>query len=186
LAISRERKEDLVAEYKTQLSKSQGMVLAHYTALTVAQMQDLRRQAREKEGRVFVVKNTLLNLALQEMDVEPPEELLVGPTLVAFCHEDVPPLAAMFRDFSKELEEADNFVIRGALLEGNFISSEDALAIADLPTRDELMAQVLRTINAPATQVAGVVASGIRQIMNVVQAYVEKLEGGDTPAEAAA
>jgi ribosomal protein L10 len=60
------------------------------------------------------------------------------------------------------------------------------LAIADLPTREELMAQVLRTINAPATQIAGVVASGIRQVMNVVQAYVDKLEGGDTPAEAAA
>jgi large subunit ribosomal protein L10 len=186
LAISRERKENLVAEYKDQLSNSQGMVLAHYTALTVAQMQDLRRQAREKQGQVFVVKNTLLDLALQEMDTDPPEGLLVGPTLVAFCHEDVPPLAALFRDFSKDLEEADNFVIRGALLEGNFISSEEALAIADLPTREELMAQVLRTINAPATQIAGVVASGIRQVMNVVQAYVDKLEGGDTPAEAAA
>ncbi len=186
MAISRERKEDLVAEYKDQLSKSQGMVLAHYTALTVAQMQDLRRQVREKEGQIFVVKNTLLNLALQETDTEPPEGLLVGPTLVAFCHEDVPPLAALFRDFSKELEEADNFVIRGALLEGDFISSEETLAIADLPSREELMAQVLRTINAPATQIAGVVASGIRQVMNVVQAYVDKLEGGDTPAEATA
>jgi large subunit ribosomal protein L10 len=89
----------LVAEYKDQLSNSQGMVLAHYTALSVAQMQDLRRQVREKQGRVFVVKNTLLDLALQEMDTEPPQGLLVGPTLVAFCHEDVPPLAALFRDF---------------------------------------------------------------------------------------
>jgi large subunit ribosomal protein L10 len=176
----------LIAEYKSQLSESQGMVLAHYKALTVAQMQDLRRQAREKEGRIFVVKNTLLGLALQDMDVEPPEDLLVGPTLVAFCHEDVPPLAALFRDFSKELENADNFVIRGALLEGNYISSEETMTVADLPTREELMAQVLRAINAPATQVAGVVASGIRQIMNVVQAYVDKLEEGDASAEAAA
>ena len=185
MALSQARKEELVTEYKQQLSESQGMVLAHYTGLTVAQMQNLRRQARENEGLVFVVKNTLLDLALKEQGVEPPEDILTGPTLVAFCHQDVPPLAALFRDFSKETEEG-RFAVRGALLEGRFLSASEALAIADLPSREVLFAKVLGTINAPATQVAGVVANGVRQVLNVLKAYVDKLEGGESPAEAAA
>ncbi len=171
--------------YKQQLADSSGLVLADYTALTVAQVQNLRRQVREQQGQVFVVKNTLFSRVLRDAGMEPPEGLLTGPTLVAFCHQDVPPVAKVFREFAKEVE-AERFTIKGGLLEGAFLSRQDTLAIADLPTRDELLAMVLRTINAPATQTAGVIASGIRQVLNVVKAYVDKLEEGGASAEAAA
>lgn len=184
MAISRARKEELVAEYRQQLSASNGLVMADYTALSVPQMQALRRQAREKDGLVYVVKNTLLELVLKEQDVDVPEGLLVGPTIVAFCQGDVPPLAKLFREFAKESEEG-RFVVKGGLMEGKILSVKEALAIADLPSREVLLSQVLRTINAPATQTAGVIASGIRQVLNVVQAYVDKLEEGGEAAAAA-
>lgn len=184
MAISRARKEELVEVYAQQLEKSQGMILAHYTSLSVAQMQDLRRRAREQDGEVFVVKNTLLQNALQDKAMAAPEGLLIGPTLVAFCHKDAPAVAKMFRDYAKENEE--RFTLRGAMVEGRFYSAADVATLAEMPSREALFAKLLGTINAPATQVAGVVASGVRQIMNVLQAYVDKLEGGETPAEAAA
>ena len=187
MAISRDRKETLLAEYRQQVTESNGIVLADYTALTVAQMQNLRRKAREQNGQIFVVKNTLLNVVLKENDLKTPEGLLSGPTVVAFCHQDVPPLAKLFREFAKEMEEG-RFVVKGGMMEGRFITPEEVSAIADLPSREELLAQVLRTINAPATQMAGVVASGVRQVLNVIKAYADKLEeeAGGVPAEAAA
>ncbi|MGC9396064.1 MAG: 50S ribosomal protein L10 [Anaerolineae bacterium] len=186
MAISRERKEELVAIYKQQMAESNGVILANFTALTMPQMQDLRRRAREYDVRIYVIKNTLLDVVLKEQGMEAPQGLFTKPMMAAFCHEDVGPTAKLFLDFAKEVTE-DNFLIKGGIMEGRFLDQAQARALADLPTRDVLLSQVLRTINAPATQVAGVVASGIRQVLNVLQAYVDKLEGeGGAAAEAAA
>lgn len=186
MAISRERKEALVATYQQQFAESNGVVMADYTALTVSQMQDLRRKTREQNGQAFVIKNTLFNVVLQEQGLEASDELLTGSTIVAFCHEEVPPVAKLFSDYVKEVEDG-KFKVKGSIMEGRVFSAAETLALADLPSREVLLSQVLRTINAPATQVAGVVASGVRQILNVVQAYVDKLEeAGGVPAEAAA
>lgn len=185
MAISRARKEELIETYREQLERSNGMVFAHYLGLSVPKMEELRGQALDNDGEVFVVKNTLISKVLEDADITPPEGLFIGPVATAFCHEDVPPMAKLFRDFAKSVE-GGTFEVKGGFLEGKYLSSEETLSIADLPGRDELMAQVLRSINAPATQIAGTVASGIRQIMNVVQAYVDKLEEGGASAEAAA
>jgi large subunit ribosomal protein L10 len=184
LAISRARKEELVSIYRQQLNDSSGFIMADYNALNVPQMQSLRRLVREKNGQVFVVKNTLLELVMEETGIKVPENLFVGPTLVAFCHEDVPSQAKIFREFAREAEEGQ-FTVKGGYMEGNFLSASEALAAADLPTREEALAMVLRTINAPASQTVGVVASGIRQVLNVIKAYADKLEEtADAPAAA--
>ncbi len=94
-------------------------------------------------------------------------------------------MAKVFREFAGSVEEG-KFTLTGAFVDGRFYSAEQARALADLPSRDQLFAQVLGTINAPATQMVGVVAGGIRQVLNVLQAYVDKLEEGGAPAEAAA
>ncbi len=185
MAISRARKEELVETYQEQLQRSKGMVFANYSRLSVPQMEGLRSKALENGGEIFVVKNTLISKVLQNADIAPPEGLFSGPVMTVFCHEEVPPLAKLFRDFTKEAAEGA-FEIKGGFLEGKYLSPKEAISIADLPGREELLAQVLRSINAPATQVVGTVASGIRQIMNVVQAYVDKLEEGGASAEASA
>lgn len=186
MAISRARKDELLAVYRQQLTDSNGIIMADYKALNVQRMQSLRRMSREKNGQVFVVKNTLFKMVMEEKGVNVPDALLTGPTIVAFCHEDVPSQAKIFRDFAKESEEG-HFTVKGGYLEGQFLSASEALSAADLPTREEALAMVLRTINAPATQAVGVVASGIRQVMNVVKAFADKLEeAAGTPAEAAA
>ncbi len=188
MAISRTRKEELLEAYRQQMAESSGFIMAEYHALSVPQMQDIRRRTREQGGEVFVIKNTLFEIVLQEADVTATEELMTGPIVVAFAHTDVPSLAKLFRDVAQNLEE-NRFTIKGGMLEGSFFDAREAAAVADLPTREELLAQVLRTINAPATQTVGVVAGGIRQVLNVVKAYADKLgeaAGGGETAEVAA
>ena len=184
MAISRERKEAWVSEYTDQVRKSSGIILAHYTGLSVARMEGMRRRARDNSGEIFVVKNTLLKSVLDAEGIAVPEDMLTGPTLAVFCHKDFQSLAKLFRDFVKESEEG-RFIMRGAVIEGHCYNAKQAEQFADMPSREQLLAQVLGTINAPASQTVGVVASGIRQVLNVLQAYVDKLEGG-SPAEAAA
>jgi len=182
LAISRERKKELVQQYVERLSQSQGVILADYRGLRVAEMEQLRRAARESGGALQVVKNRLLKLALAEMGLSLPDEWLQGPTLVAFCTDEMPATAKAMVDFAKDVPA---LVIKGGLLEGSLLSSEQIKDLANLPSREMLLAQVLGTINAPASQVAGVVANGIRQVLNLLQAYVDKLEGGASAPQAA-
>jgi len=182
LAISRERKEELIQQYVERLNQSQGVILADYRGLRVVEMEQLRRAARESGGVLQVVKNRLLKRALAEAGLSLPDEWLQGPTLVAFCTDEMPATAKAMVDFAKDVPA---LVIKGGLLEGAILSDEQVKDLAHLPSREVLLSQVLGTINAPASQVAGVVASGIRQVLNLLQAYVDKLEGGASAPQAA-
>ena len=123
-------------------------------------------------------------MALEEAGVSLPQEWFVGPTIVGFCFDEVPPVAKALVEATKDLEA---FKIKGGLLGTSVLEAGEVRAIADLPSREVLLSQVLGTINMPATQVAGVVASGIRQVLNVLQAHVDKLqEAGGAGLETAA
>ena len=182
MAISKQRKAELVEQYIEQLEQSQGIILADYRGLSVSDMQSIRKAMRPTGGKLHVVKNRLLGLALKEAGLPLPEEWLIGPTAVAFAYDEIPPVAKAITDAAKNMETLQ---IKGGLTGTSVISAEQVQTIADLPPREVLLAQVLGTINAPASQVASVIAGGIRQILNVVQAYVDKLEesgGASGPA----
>ncbi|MCX7680926.1 MAG: 50S ribosomal protein L10 [Anaerolineae bacterium] len=177
MAISRERKRELLGEYIEQLRKSQGVILADYRGLTVSQMETLRRTLRPLGGSLQVSKNRLFKLALQQMGRPVPEEWLIGPTAVSFCYGEVPPVAKALIDIRKEME---GLQIKGGLVGSMPVTAKQVEEIATLPSKEVLLAQVLGTINAPASQVVGVIAGGIRQVLNVLQAYVDKLQGAQT------
>ena len=182
MAITRDRKEMLVEQYKELLAQSQGIILTDYRGMRVQEMQQMRRSVRDAECDVHVVKNRLMKLALTDADLTVPDEWLIGPTAIAFCRSDVPPVAKMLTELSDDVSLA----IKGGILEAEILSTEQVDALAKLPSREVLLANVLGTINAPATQMAGVVASGIRQVLNVLQAYVDKMEEQSAPAPEAA
>lgn len=177
MAISKQRKTNLVAEYIEQLEQSQGIILTDYRGLSVNDISNIRRAMRPIGGKFQVVKNRLMILALKEMGISLPEEWLTGPTAIGFCHDEVPPVAKSLTNASKELETLH---IKGGMLDRSVIEAAQVWVIANLPSREVLFAQVLGTINAPATQVAGVVAGGIRQVLNVLQAHVDKLQESGT------
>ena len=182
MAISRQRKTELVAQYVEQLKQSQGIILADYRGLTMGNMSTIRKALHPVKSKFQVVQNRLLALALQEMGMSVPEEWLTEPTAVSFCYAEVPPVARALMDAAKEMELLH---IKGGLAGTSVIAAEQVRTIADLPSREVLLAQVLGTINAPASRVSGTIASGIRQVLNVLQAYVDKLQEASGGANAA-
>jgi len=114
---------------------------------------------------------------------------LDGPTAISYCYDEVPAVAKALVDATKGHPALK---LKGGMVGASVLAAHQVAAIADLPPREVLLAQVLGTIHAPATRIAGAVASGIRQVVNVLQAYVDKLEEGnaapaaiDVAAEAA-
>jgi large subunit ribosomal protein L10 len=179
LAITKERKEQLVAQYSELLAQSRAIILTEYSGLNVKQMQALRAKVRQVDGAYYVTKNTLLKLALAEHGRALPDEFLAGQLATGFALNEVPSLAKALTDFAKEVEDLQ---IVGGLLEGKLLTAEQVKDLASLPSLDELRAQIIGMIQGPARNLVGVVAGGVRQVVNVLDAYA-KLEDG---AEAAA
>jgi large subunit ribosomal protein L10 len=173
LAISKRKKTELVAEYVEQLERSKGIILANYRGLSVSDVSQIRNAIRPIGGKFQVVKNRLLALALKEVGLSLPDEWLVGPTVVSFCFDEVPSVAKKLTEAIRDFEALQ---IKGGVVGTSVLGADEVRAIADLPPREVLLARVLGTINAPASQLAGVVTSGIRQVLNVLQAYVDKLQ----------
>jgi large subunit ribosomal protein L10 len=171
LAISRERKEELLAQYEEDMQKSRAVILTEYRGLNTPDMERLREIVRDANGGYSVIKLTLFKLALEQAGYPVPEELLDGPVAVGFCYEEIPAMAKALRDFAKEREA---LVLKGGIMADRILSSADVVAMAELPPLDVLRAQLIGLISGPARNLAGVVASGVRQVVNVLNAYAEK------------
>lgn len=184
MALTREEKVARVARYTEQLQESRALILADYRGLTVEEMQRIRGSMRPLAGEFQVIKNRLLARALKEQGMELPEDWLTGPTAVSFCTGELPPIA---KALVEARDETDKLALKGGWLNESLLSAAQVERIADLPSREVLMAQVLGSIHGPGRQVVSAVAGGIRQVLNVLQAYADKLEeeGAGGEAEAA-
>ena len=179
MAISRAKKEQLIQEYVEQLNGSEAIIITSYRGLTVTDLQQLRGKIREAEGSFSVVKNTLARRALDEVGFSVPDEILTGPVGIGFCHQNVAGVAKAISDFAKNNELLE---VKGGLMGAQFIDQAAIKSLASLPPLEVLQAQLLGVINAPASQLVGVVAGGVRQLVNVFNAYSE--QGTESPAEA--
>lgn len=178
MAITRQKKETLLAKYVEEMENSSAFFLTEYKGLGVNDMTVLRQQLREVDGSFSVVKNTIAKRALETVGFTGLDNLFQGPVGISFCHGEVPPVAKTLVEFGKSAEVV---VLKGGILNGDAIEPASIKALAKLPPMDVIRAQLLGTISAPATQLVGVVASGIRQVINVVNAYADSGEG-DAPA----
>ncbi len=178
MAHSREKKEELVAQYTSHLENAAAIVFTDYRGSTVSQINGLRANLREADTSYVVVKNRLLRLALESKGVtEALDELLEGPNAVAFVGEDIGRGVTALKDGLKDLDEI--IEIKGGILEQNVLDAASAEALSELPTREEMLAKLLATIIAPATQLARVVNEPGVSLARVVKAH------SDAQAEAA-
>jgi large subunit ribosomal protein L10 len=184
LAITRERKNQLLQMYVSMLGDSQAIVFVSSRGLSVAEVTQLRVNIRETGANYHVIKNTLFRSALAQAGMPVPD-FVKGPVSVAFCVEDVAPVVKAIQDFADTLDDRE-FEITGSIVDNDILGSEQAHALAHLPSKATLFAQILAGINAPATQVTGIVANTVRQILNVLQAHIDQLDQGEAPAEALA
>jgi large subunit ribosomal protein L10 len=181
LAITKERKEELVEKYVGLLKDSHAIVFVQSQGLSVPEVEQLRNRVREAGGSYSVIKNTLFRLALERTDtVVPPT--MNGPLAVTFCLEDVTPVVKVIDSFAREMGEDRDFGIVGGVLEGEILDAEKARSLASLPSKEVLFAQILAGINAPGSQLVGTIANGVRQILNVLQARVDQLQEREAAA----
>jgi len=173
LAVSREKKEQLVSWYTDLFSRSSAAILTDYRGLTMADITQLRRKLQETQSEYHVTRNRLMKLALKEAKLPVPEDLLEGPTATGFCFEEVPAVAKVLVDFSKA---SKTLVIKGGILGNRIINADEVTSLAELPPREILLAQVLGTIQGPAGGITRTIAGSIRSVLYVLKARVEQLE----------
>jgi large subunit ribosomal protein L10 len=181
LAITKERKEELVAHYSELLSRTDGFIIAEYRKMSVARVNELRNRLRDAAGGSYsVTKNTLFRIALRENGWVVPEDLLIGQTGVVFGNGNLPAVAKAVQGYVKD--NGDFFIVKGGVIEGAVFDAAKLEAIANLPTLDEIHAQLAGLIVQPAATLAGLLSSATGQVVNVLQAYLQKHEQGEAAA----
>ena len=170
MAISKERKTQLVEQYTELIKKSSGMVMTSYSGLTVKEMEALRSKIREVGAEFYVVKNTLAEVAFKKAGLTLPESEFVGSTAIGFTSDDLPGLAKAIVDTAKESEAVK---VKGGILDGVLYSEQQVKQLAELPTLPVLQSQLIGLIQTPATRIAGAISGSIRQVVNVINAYSE-------------
>jgi len=170
--VDRAEKKAAIETLNGVFKASNVVVVAHYSGLTVAQMQQLRRQMRQAGASVKVAKNRLAKIALEGTDVASIGPLLKGPTVIAYSSDVIaaPKVAA---DFAKGHEK---FVILGGAMGKTALDANGVKALASLPSLDELRAKLIGLLVAPATKIAQLANAPAAKVARVIQAYASKGE----------
>ncbi|MGD9798402.1 MAG: 50S ribosomal protein L10 [Acidimicrobiia bacterium] len=177
----RPEKVAVVDEVRERLASSSAVLLTEYRGLKVSELATLRRALRAAGGDYKIYKNPLVRFAVRELDLEGVEELLVGPTGVAFVEGDAAGVAKALRDFGRT---NPNLVLKGGLLGSTMLSADDARALAELPSREVLLARLAGALAAPLQQFAGLLQALPRNFAYGLQALIDQ-QGGVPEAAAA-
>lgn len=177
LAISKARRAELVESYIDLLNNTSGFVIIQYAGMATGDIDRLRGKIREANGKYVVAKNTLLTKALQECGWPIPDDMLKGPTAIAFGMENLPGIAKAVVEFTSD-KDAQKFAVKGGVMSGEIFKADKVDAISKLPTLDEIRAQLAGLIVAPATGIVSVLQAANSQIVNVLQAYEDKSKEG--------
>ena len=176
----RPEKVAVVDEVRERLANADAALLTEYRGMNVKALADLRRQLRPAGGEYKVYKNTLVRFAARDHGVEGADELLTGPTAIAFVTGDVAAVAKALRDAAKT---NPHLVVKGGLLGTKVLTAADVTALADLPPRDVLLAQLAGAFQAPLTQFAGLLQALPRNFAYGLQALID--QGGASGAASA-
>jgi large subunit ribosomal protein L10 len=169
-----------IDEVKSRIATSSTAVVTEYRGLTVAQISTLRRQLRTLGADYKVFKNTLVRRAIAGTDVESLAEFLVGPTAIAFVDGDVSAVAKALRDFARETPK---LIVKGGVVDGKPLSMKDLSALADLPSRDVLLAQIAGLLASPLRTMAGLLKAVPQNFAYGLSALIEAKGGVAAPAE---
>ena len=177
--MTTQRKIESVADLTDKLTRTQMTLVTDYRGLTVAEITELRKKLRETGAELIVAKNTLTLRAAKETGYEALESMLTGPTALAFAFSDVSKTAKAINDFNKGPKK---LVIRGGML-GNSLMGENVLdQVSSLPTREQVLAQIVGGVAAPVAGVVGVLNAAITNVLYVLQARIDQLEPAGEPA----
>jgi len=167
-------KAEAVADLHARFGAATGAVVSDYRGLNVQEISALRRQLREVNVELRVVKNTLARRAAAETDFERIAESFVGPTSIALTEGDVVAMAKVMTEYAKR---EPKLAIRAGLAEGQALTPERVAALAELPPREVLLAQALGSLKSPMSGLVGVLQGVVRQLVYVFAAIQREREG---------
>ena len=177
----RPEKVAVVDEVRQRLGESDAAILTEYRGLTVKDLAGLRRSLRSSGGEYKIYKNTLVRRAAHDRGVEGLDELLVGPTGITFVSGDAAAVAKVLRDYSRT---NPLLVIKGGLLGEKVIGASETAALADLPSREVLLAQLAGAMAAPLQQFAGLLQALPRNLAYGLAALRDKKAAGEPVSDA--
>jgi large subunit ribosomal protein L10 len=169
--VDRAGKKELVTALNAAFTSNTGsVVVAHYSGLTVAQMQKLRSEMKKSGATVKVAKNTLVKIALAGTEISSISPLMKGPTILAYANDPVvaPKVAVAFA------KDNDKLVILGGAMGATALDANGVKALATMPSLDELRAKLIGLLNAPATKLAQLATAPAAKLARVVGAYAAK------------
>ncbi|KAK8691683.1 hypothetical protein V6N13_075183 [Hibiscus sabdariffa] len=173
-AISRTKKEETVETVKTQLENCYLLAAVEYKGFTVKQFQELRRSLPES-SKLVVAKNTLVLKAIEGTPWEALKPCMKGMNAWLLVHtEETPDALKPYRTFQKEMKVENDFT--GAVFEGKFYGPDDFKQLENMPTRAEIYAKLLGSLQSPAIGLVGTLEAPAREVVMVLKAYVKKLE----------
>ncbi len=160
-------KSEKINEIKSKIEKAQVAIITDYKGLSVEEITKLRREIQKGGGDYMVTKNTLTKVAIKGTDYELLADKMTGPIALAFGFEDPVSPAKAVSTFIKEVKKGE---ILGAVLDGKLLSVEETKALANLPSKEELYAKILGSINSPASGIVGSINAVMAQLTRAMAA----------------
>ena len=170
----KEQKAEQVELLTEKLKKAKVAVLTDYRGLKVSQIQELRGKLRTGHVEYRVVKNTLARRAAEAAGYPALESELKGPVAIAFGYDDLSLPPRLINEFVRTTRLKVDVV--GGLVEGRVVSRDQIRQLADLPSREVLLAQLLGTLQSPVAQLVGIMQTPVQQLVGALNAYKSKLE----------
>ena len=170
----------VVSDVEARLNGSVATLLTEYRGISVAGLEQLRRSLREAGGEYKIYKNTLVRRAAKSAGIDDLEPLLIGPTGIAFVSGDVSAVAKVLRDFARE---NPNLVVKGGIIGRDLISARDAAALAELPTKEVLLAQIAGMLAAPMQRFASLLQAVPQKFAYALSALIESRPAEPAPAK---
>ncbi len=165
-----QHKIDSVDAIKQTLAESKDYIFTDYRGLSVSQITALRSRLRENQADYKVVKNRYAKLAFQQLDMPDVADMLVGPTALALLKDDAGSVAKILFEYARDTPVA----VKGAIVDGRVFDASEAEAFSKLPTRDELLAQLMSTMNAPLQNLVYAMNGVPQKLVRVLQAVADK------------
>lgn len=179
-----EDKRAMVAEIKETLNEAQLAIVIDYQGLSVSEIMDLRRRLRPSGTVCKVSKNKLMGIAIEgNSDWQPMSEFLKGSSAFLLVKDDLSGAIKAYQDFQKATKKTE---LRGGVMEGRALTQADIKALGDLPSKEQLMAQIAGAINGLATKIAVAINEVPASLARGLQAVSEQQEGGNGESDATA
>jgi len=174
LVLSKDSKKEILKDLIAKLKESKGVVLTDYQGMNVSQISSLRNELKEKKVEFKIVKNTLIEKASEELNVDDLTKDLIGCTAMAFCSDDGIAPARLLKEYFEK--NKIDLKIKSGLIDGRVFSSEKIIEIASLPSKDVLIAQMINGVKSPLYSLVFILQGPLRGLIYTLEAVKRQKE----------